>query len=109
MWFGRLIPDTRGRRFAYHMHKTHPNDGPGTSSLLERSGHFTGPCGGSWAHLSAVHRPGQVRGSPWLGPGLWESCTISTSGRRRPTGPSQQIAALFAGFIMRRGWATNKT
>jgi lambda family phage portal protein len=87
--------DTIGRRFAYHMHKTHPNDGPlyGAAPL---SNTIAVPAG-EVAHLAMVRRPGQVRGEPWLTRALVKMHDLDKYDDAQLV--RQQIAALFAGFI----------
>lgn len=87
--------DTIGGRFAYHMHKTHPNDGPNLVSLGSINT-FPVPAA-EVAHLAAVRRPGQVRGEPWLTRALVKLHDLDKYDDAQLV--RQQIAALFAGFI----------
>jgi len=91
--------DTIGRPFAYHMHKTHPNDGPNYAVL----GSFnTIPVPASEvAHLAATLRPGQVRGEPWLTRALVKLHDLDKYDDAQLV--RQQIAALFAGFVTDTG------
>lgn len=87
--------DTIGRPFAYHMHKTHPNDQPWGGAIASR---LTFPVpAGEVAHLSGVRRPGQVRGEPWLTRALIKLNDLDKYDDAQLV--RQQIAALFAGFV----------
>lgn len=88
--------DTIGRRFAYHMHRSHPNDGP-FMSILGSSLTFPVPAS-EVVHLAAVRRPGQVRGEPWLTRALLKLNDLDKYDDAQLV--RQQIAALFAGFVV---------
>lgn len=87
--------DTIGRPFAYHMHRTHPNDSP-HFAFASPVNTFPVPAG-EVAHLAGVRRPGQVRGEPWLTRALVKLNDLDKYDDAQLV--RQQIAALFAGFV----------
>lgn len=91
--------DTIGRPFAYHMHRTHPNDSP-HFAFASPVNTFSVPAG-EVAHLAGVRRPGQVRGEPWLTRALVKLNDLSKYDDAQLV--RQQIAALFAGFVTDEG------
>ncbi len=87
--------DSIGRPFAYHMHKTHPNDGPYFAVMGPAQ---TIPVPASEvAHLASLRRPGQVRGEPWLTRALVKLHDLDKYDDAQLV--RQQIAALFTGFV----------
>lgn len=87
--------DTIGRRFAYHMHRSHPNDASFLSAIgLNQT--IAVPAS-EVAHLAAVRRPGQVRGEPWLTRALVKLNDLDKYDDAQLV--RQQIAALFTGFV----------
>lgn len=87
--------DTIGRPFAYHMHRTHPNDGP-YMAVLNSQNTFPVPAT-EVAHLAGIRRPGQVRGEPWLTRALIKLNDLDKYDDAQLV--RQQIAALFTGFV----------
>jgi lambda family phage portal protein len=87
--------DTIGRPFAYHMHRTHPNDGP-YLAFASPVNTFPVPAA-EVAHLASIRRPGQVRGEPWLTRALVKLNDLDKYDDAQLV--RQQIAALFAGFV----------
>lgn len=91
--------DRRGRRVAYHLYRSHPNDG----ALAPMSG-----AGGmdtvrvpaeEIIHLFRPLRPGQIRGEPWLARALVKLNELDQYDDAELV--RKKTAAMFAGFITR--------
>lgn len=92
--------DGLGRRVAYHLYRTHPEDG----RLAPMSG-----VGGletvridaaEIVHLYRVLRPGQIRGEPWLSRALVKLNELDQYDDAELV--RKKTAAMFAGFITRQ-------
>lgn len=91
--------DALGRRVAYHLYRSHPDDG----RLAPMSGQ-----GGldtvrvdarEIAHLYRVLRPGQIRGEPWLSRALVKLNELDQYDDAELV--RKKTAAMFAGFVTR--------
>ncbi len=91
--------DRLGRRVAYHLYRSHPNDG----ALAPMSG-----AGGvetvrvpadEVVHLFRALRPGQIRGEPWLARALVKLNELDQYDDAELV--RKKTAAMFAGFITR--------
>lgn len=91
--------DALGRRVAYHLYRTHPEDG----LLAPMSGH-----GGMETvrvpaaeiiHLFRPLRPGQIRGEPWLSRALVKLDELDQYDDAELV--RKKTAAMFAGFVTR--------
>ncbi|WKB50866.1 phage portal protein [Eleftheria terrae] len=91
--------DRLGRRVAYHLYRSHPNDG----ALAPMSG-----VGGMETvripaseviHLFRLLRPGQIRGEPWLARALVKLHELDQYDDAELV--RKKTAAMFAGFITR--------
>jgi lambda family phage portal protein len=92
--------DSLGRRVAYWMHRTHPNDalltpmsGQGGNLLPVRV-----PAG-EVIHLFRPLRPGQIRGEPWLARAIEKLNELDQYDDAELV--RKKTAAMFAGFITR--------
>lgn len=92
--------DKMGRRVAYHLYRSHPEDG----GLAPMSGH-----GGmdtvripaaEIVHLYRVLRPGQIRGEPWLSRALVKLNELDQYDDAELV--RKKTAAMFAGFVTRQ-------
>ena len=92
--------DSLGRRVAYHLYKSHPEDG----RLAPMSGQ-----GGldtvridakEIIHLYRVLRPGQIRGEPWLSRALVKLNELDQYDDAELV--RKKTAAMFAGFVTRQ-------
>ena len=95
--------DRLGRRVAYHLYRTHPEDGAQLSPFAPMSGH-----GGMETvrvdaaeilHLFRPLRPGQIRGEPWLARALVKLNELDQYDDAELV--RKKTAAMFAGFITR--------
>mgnify|MGYP003582059570 CR=1 FL=1 len=95
--------DNLGRRVAYHLYRSHPEDGPYLSPIAPMSGQ-----GGmdtvridakEIIHLFRVLRPGQIRGEPWLSRALVKLNELDQYDDAELV--RKKTAAMFAGFITR--------
>jgi len=91
--------DRLGRRIAYHLYRSHPNDG----ALAPMSG--TGGMdtvrvqASEIQHLFRPLRPGQIRGEPWLARALVKLNELDQYDDAELV--RKKTAAMFAGFITR--------
>ena len=95
--------DRLGRRVAYHLYRTHPEDSAQLSPFAPMSGH-----GGMETvrvdaaeilHLFRPLRPGQIRGEPWLARALVKLNELDQYDDAELV--RKKTAAMFAGFITR--------
>ena len=95
--------DALGRRVAYHLHRSHPNDGAFGLPVAPMSGN-----GGMETvrvpaeeviHLFRPLRPGQIRGEPWLTRALVKLNELDQYDDAELV--RKKTAAMFAGFITR--------
>jgi lambda family phage portal protein len=94
--------DRLGRRLAYHLYRSHPNDG-----LLAPMSSSAGVGGMDTARVDAsevIHlfrplRPGQIRGEPWLTRALVKLNELDQYDDAELV--RKKTAAMFAGFITR--------
>jgi lambda family phage portal protein len=95
--------DNLGRRVAYHLYRSHPEDGPYLSPIAPMSGQ-----GGmdtvridakEVIHLFRVLRPGQIRGEPWLSRALVKLNELDQYDDAELV--RKKTAAMFAGFVTR--------
>ncbi|MGV0961423.1 MAG: phage portal protein [Limnohabitans sp.] len=94
--------DRLGRRVAYHLYRSHPNDG-----LLSPMSSNAGGGGmdtvrvdaGEVVHLFRPLRPGQIRGEPWLTRALVKLNELDQYDDAELV--RKKTAAMFAGFITR--------
>jgi len=97
--------DSLGRRVAYHLYRSHPEDG----ALAPMSLGSSGPSGNSMEtmridaaeiiHLYRPLRPGQIRGEPWLARALVKLNELDQYDDAELV--RKKTAAMFAGFITR--------
>ena len=94
--------DRLGRRVAYHLYRSHPNDGllAPMSSSDGGGGLDTVRVGASEViHLFRPLRPGQIRGEPWLTRALVKLNELDQYDDAELV--RKKTAAMFAGFITR--------
>jgi lambda family phage portal protein len=92
--------DRLGRRVAYHLYRTHPDDG-GLAPMSGAGGLDTLRVdGGEILHLFRVLRPGQIRGEPWLSRALVKLNELDQYDDAELV--RKKTAAMFAGFITRQ-------
>lgn len=92
--------DSLGRRVAYHLYRSHPEDG----SLAPMSGigamETVRVDAQEVIHLFRVLRPGQIRGEPWLSRALVKLNELDQYDDAELV--RKKTAAMFAGFITRQ-------
>ncbi len=97
--------DRLGRRVAYHLYRSHPEDG----SLSPMSGHGSLETArvpaGEIIHLFRPLRPGQIRGEPWLARALVKLHELDQYDDAELV--RKKTAAMFAGFITRPSFEDN--
>ena len=92
--------DRLGRRVAYHLYKSHPDDGR-LSPMSGQGGLDTVPVDASEIiHLYRVLRPGQIRGEPWLSRALVKLNELDQYDDAELV--RKKTAAMFAGFVTRQ-------
>ena len=91
--------DRLGRRVAYHLYRTHPNDGL-LAPMSSQGGMDTVRVDASEViHLFRPLRPGQIRGEPWLARALVKLNELDQYDDAELV--RKKTAAMFAGFITR--------
>ena len=91
--------DRLGRRVAYHLYRSHPNDGM-LSPMSSQGGMDTVRVDASEVmHLFRPLRPGQIRGEPWLTRALVKLNELDQYDDAELV--RKKTAAMFAGFITR--------
>ncbi len=91
--------DALGRRVAYHLYRSHPEDGV-LSPMSGQGGLDTVRIDASEIiHLYRVLRPGQIRGEPWLSRALVKLNELDQYDDAELV--RKKTAAMFAGFITR--------
>lgn len=91
--------DRLGRRVAYHLYRSHPNDG-GLTPMSGAGGIDTVRVDASEViHLFRPLRPGQIRGEPWLARALVKLNELDQYDDAELV--RKKTAAMFAGFITR--------
>ena len=91
-----------GRRVAYHLYRSHPNDGllaPMSSSAGGGGMDTVRVDASEVAHLFRPLRPGQIRGEPWLTRALVKLNELDQYDDAELV--RKKTAAMFAGFITR--------
>jgi lambda family phage portal protein len=91
--------DLLGRRVAYHLYRTHPEDGvmaPMSSSLGNDTVRIPAS---EIVHLFRPLRPGQIRGEPWLARALVKLHELDQYDDAELV--RKKTAAMFAGFVTR--------
>ncbi len=91
--------DRMGRRVAYHLHRSHPQDGmlapmsgSGDASIVRIDA-------SEIVHLYRALRPGQIRGEPWLARALVKLHDLDQYDDAELV--RKKTAAMFAGFVTR--------
>ena len=96
--------DSLGRRVAYHLYRSHPEDGPHLSPMAPMSNHGALETvrvdAREIAHLYRVLRPGQIRGEPWLSRALVKLNELDQYDDAELV--RKKTAAMFAGFVTRQ-------
>ena len=91
--------DRVGRRVAYHLYRSHPNDG-GLAPMSGAGGVDTVRVSAEEViHLFRPLRPGQIRGEPWLARALVKLNELDQYDDAELV--RKKTAAMFAGFITR--------
>ena len=91
--------DRLGRRVAYHLHRSHPNDGL-LAPMSSQGGMDTVRVDAREViHLFRPLRPGQIRGEPWLTRALVKLNELDQYDDAELV--RKKTAAMFAGFITR--------
>jgi len=91
--------DRLGRRLAYHLYRSHPND-RGLAPMSGAGGMDTVRVPAEEViHLFRVLRPGQIRGEPWLARALVKLNELDQYDDAELV--RKKTAAMFAGFITR--------
>ena len=91
--------DRLGRRVAYHLYRSHPNDG-GLAPMSGAGGIDTVRVDAAEViHLFRPLRPGQIRGEPWLARALVKLNELDQYDDAELV--RKKTAAMFAGFITR--------
>jgi lambda family phage portal protein len=89
-----------GQRVAYHLYRSHPNDGLGLSPMSGTGGFDTLRIpAAEVVHLFRPLRPGQIRGEPWLARALVKLNELDQYDDAELV--RKKTAAMFAGFITR--------
>ena len=94
--------DRLGRRMAYHLYRSHPNDGllaPMSSSASGGGMDTVRVEASEVIHLFRPLRPGQIRGEPWLTRALVKLNELDQYDDAELV--RKKTAAMFAGFITR--------
>lgn len=92
--------DAMGRRVAYHLYRSHPEDGR-LSPMSAQGGQDTVRVpAAEIMHLYRVLRPGQIRGEPWLSRALVKLNELDQYDDAELV--RKKTAAMFAGFITRQ-------
>ena len=92
--------DSLGRRVAYHLYRSHPEDGR-LAPMSNQGGMDTVRVDArEIAHLYRVLRPGQIRGEPWLSRALVKLNELDQYDDAELV--RKKTAAMFAGFVTRQ-------
>ncbi len=92
--------DGLGRRVAYHLYRSHPDDGR-LAPMSGQGGLDTVRVDASEIiHLYRVLRPGQIRGEPWLSRALVKLNELDQYDDAELV--RKKTAAMFAGFVTRQ-------
>ncbi len=92
--------DSLGRRVAYHLYKSHPEDGR-LAPMSGQGGMETVRIPATEIiHLFRVLRPGQIRGEPWLSRALVKLNELDQYDDAELV--RKKTAAMFAGFVTRQ-------
>lgn len=92
--------DAMGRRVAYHLYRSHPEDGR-LSPMSGQGGMDTVRVDAREViHLYRVLRPGQIRGEPWLSRALVKLNELDQYDDAELV--RKKTAAMFAGFVTRQ-------
>jgi lambda family phage portal protein len=90
--------DKLGRRVAYHLYRSHPEDGRWRRCRPGRDGHGARPCQRNHPPVPRA-APGQIRGEPWLARALVKLNELDQYDDAELV--RKKTAAMFAGFITR--------
>ncbi len=97
--------DGLGRRVAYHLYRSHPEDG-GLAPMSGQGGMETVRVDArEITHLFRVFRPGQIRGEPWLSRALVKLNELDQYDDAELV--RKKTAAMFAGFVTRQSLEDN--
>jgi len=92
--------DALGRRVAYHLYRSHPDDGR-LAPMSGQGGMDTVRIDAREViHLYRILRPGQIRGEPWLSRALVKLNELDQYDDAELV--RKKTAAMFAGFVTRR-------
>jgi lambda family phage portal protein len=91
--------DRLGRRVAYHLYRSHPEDGTLAPMSLAGDSSTTRVDAREIVHLYRALRPGQIRGEPWLARALVKLHDLDQYDDAELV--RKKTAAMFAGFVTR--------
>ena len=91
--------DRLGRRVAYHLYQSHPDDGAAAPMSRHGGPETVRVPAGEIVHLFRPLRPGQIRGEPWLARALVKLHELDQYDDAELV--RKKTAAMFAGFITR--------
>lgn len=91
--------DRLGRRVAYHLYRSHPEDGALSAMSSGSSMEIVRVDAAEIIHLFRPLRPGQIRGEPWLARALVKLNELDQYDDAELV--RKKTAAMFAGFITR--------
>ncbi|MDB0529939.1 phage portal protein, partial [Ralstonia solanacearum] len=92
--------DNLGRRVAYHLYRSHPDDGRLAPMSVQGGLDTVRVDASEVIHLFRVLRPGQIRGEPWLSRALVKLNELDQYDDAELV--RKKTAAMFAGFVTRQ-------